>query len=115
MPVAAKGRSVRGEADATDLLAAVSASGLPLATWCGEHGVNAHSLYWWRSKMHDRDVHKSGGSQPLPRLVEVRVAAPPVAGPARYEVVLPNEVVVRVGADFDAEVLRRLVGAVRAC
>jgi hypothetical protein len=121
MPVKVEGRRVRNEADAVELLSAVSGSRLPLATWCGANGVNACSLYWWRAKLHARDVAQPSRSVRFPRLVEVQVPAA-VAAPAartaasdRYEVVLPNDLVVRVGADFDAGVLRRLVEAVRPC
>lgn len=45
------GRSVRDEAEARELLAAVASGAQPLKSWCHANGVNPHSLYWWRSKL----------------------------------------------------------------
>jgi hypothetical protein len=117
MPPYQGGRKVTDESDARGLLEAVGASGKPLSTWCRENGINACSLYVWRAKVHDRDVHGSAVARPLPlpRLVEVQVPLGAAAGSDRYEVVLPNDLVVRVGGDFDVGVLRRLVEAVRSC
>ena len=93
-----------GEDQARDLLAAWRDVGGPLAAFCRERGVPYYALYKWRRRMKPQ----------LPVLLEVKVAQPIRA--ATYEVVVANGRLVRVGDDFDSDVLVRLLGAVeRAC
>lgn len=103
-------RHVRDDADGAALLQQVEASGLPLHTWCRQNGVVAHSLYWYRRKQRRLQA------APVTALVEVKVKDLVRAVPATYEVVLDNGRVVRVGSDFEDDVVLRLVGLLeRAC
>lgn len=116
-----KGRRVRDEGDARELLAAAAASGEPLKPWCQSHGVNPHSLYWWRSKLgrHQTSRRRTRRHPRLQRALEaVPVAEVTLALPLRaprYELVLPNGLVLRVDTGFEAETVERLLAVALRC
>ena len=107
-------RNVRDEADARSLLADVLASGQPLKPWCRAHNINAHSLYWWRTKLFGATVRRPAPVAPEDVPV-VEVSIPRAPEPIRYEVELPNRVVVRVDGRFDVPVLQRLLSVALRC
>lgn len=109
MDVAA--RHVRDDADGAELLRQVTESGLPLHTWCRANGIVPHSLYWYRRKQ-----RRLGAAGLVMALVEVKVKGLVAATPATYDVVLDNGRIVRVGSEFDDDVVLRLVTLLeRAC
>lgn len=91
------------EEDARAVLAVYRASGQPLKTFCRAHGVGVRRLRWWRQGL----PREEAVPEPAPRFVPVQVL--PSSGAAPLEVVLPRGPVLRVAADFDDAVLRRLL------
>jgi transposase-like protein len=92
------------------VLADARQSGESLSAYAQRHGIDPQRLYSWRRKL---DAVKEAESSPLREaFVPVRVAPGKSATPAAtLELVLAAGRVVRVGADFDARALRRLVEA----
>lgn len=109
------GRRVRDEAEARACLAAVGASGLSPREWARSNGFDGRSLQAWRLNLARRasaSTLRAAPPKPAPRLVEL---LPRPAAAAPVYVIQVGELRVEVGADFDGDVLRRLVQAVAAC
>lgn len=100
-------RKLRDVRDAQACLAAVTASGLPRSEWARSNGVSARSLNAWRLNLERAEARRQ-----RPALVEL--VASPSPSSARYRV-LCGDLAVEVEADFDADVLRRLIDVVTAC
>ncbi len=95
------------EQDAREVLAAQESSGVGVAAFAAEHGLDPQRLYSWRRRV-------AAGDRITFR--EVVVPAAGVASQAApFEVVLATGLVVRVPAMFDAVALGRLLEVVRAC
>ncbi len=92
-------------------------SGLSQAEFCRRRHVNYGTFVWWKRQLANAagDVPKQPGrlAKASKRFVEVRLASP-LPGPA-YEVVLAGGRSIRVGAQFDPEILSRLIAAVESC
>jgi hypothetical protein len=111
------GRRILDEQDARRCLAAVKSSQASLAEWSQAHRVDGRSLNLWRLNLERR-----GGPQARVALkvVELVPAAAPVpaapgggeGGTFRLRI---RGVEVEVGADFDEQSLRRLVGLLKSC
>jgi hypothetical protein len=86
---------------AVELAASWRASGLTMAEFCRVHDIAAWSFYQWRRRVDSLPVKAA------PRLLEVKLRDA-VRRSAVYEVVV-GELRVRVGDDFDAETLERLL------
>ncbi len=91
--------------DAQIALAALQASGLPLATFAHQHGIKAQRLYGWRRVL---DVARA----PV-RFVEVQRHTREAAATRRYEVRLAEGDRIRLGGPIDADDLRALVRVLR--
>lgn len=99
-------------------------SGQTLADFCRERGVSYGQLYWWKRKLaspaskHAEGVKGAGAFAPV-TLVEMAQAPEGTAGkPSEaattdrgLEVVASNGRRIRIGRDFDPEVLVRLLSA----
>jgi transposase len=95
-------------------------SGEKVGTFARRHGVGAERLRWWLRRL-QKEAEGSSQARPVRfapvRLVEKSAAQPPreKQGPARaagaLEVLVAGGRVVRVGSDFDAALLRRVVAA----
>jgi len=83
--------------EAREVLAAQQASGLSVAAFADQMGINSQRLYVWR-----RQLSAEGGC--VPAFVEVTTAVA-----ERMEVVLRSGRVVRVPYSFEPESLRRLL------
>ena len=95
-------------------------SGEKVGAFARRHAVGEERLRWWLRRLRKE---REGSSQQRPvrfapvRLVEQSAAQPPRQGqgPARavgaLEVLVAGGRVVRVGSDFDAALLRRVVAA----
>ena len=112
------GRRVRDEVEARALLDAMAASGQPLGEWAQGNGIQGRSLHAWRLILDRKRARGAVPSSPrgrpksAPRLVELlprRALAEP------SYVIHVGELRVEVRADFDGEVLQRLVRVVAAC
>ena len=115
MPSRVCGRRVRDEAEARKCFDAVASSGLASRDWARRHGFDGRSLHAWRLNLARRGTSPrqcESSSESHPRLVEL-FTTPMV--PAAVYLVHVGELRVEVGADFDADVLRRLVHAVAGC
>lgn len=102
----------------SDLVSAWGQSGLSQVEFCRMRGIKAGTFAWWKRQFGKPagDLAKRRGQQPRPpaaRFVEVRL---PAASPLpTYEVVLARGRSVRVPAEFDPQVLSRLITAVESC
>lgn len=110
------GRRVRDEAEARACLDAVGASGLSPREWARNNGFDGRSLQAWRLNLARRasasTLRRTAPPKLAPRLVEL---LPRPAAVAPVYVIQVGELRVEVRADFDVDVLRRLVHAVAAC
>lgn len=96
------------EEDGRAVVEALRKSGLPLAVFARQHGLGATRVRWWRNRLEERE--EAGPMTPA-ALVPVTLigTSAPTAKPSLMEVVLASGHVVRVGSDFDAEALVKLV------
>ena len=101
------GRRIQDEADARSCLSAAQASGMSQLAWGQLHGIDGRSLNAWRMNL--ARPGRGEASEPV-RFVEL-VAEPESCG-SRYIVRL-DDFEVEVGADFEGETLRRLLGCCR--
>ena len=97
-------------------LEAQAESGLSVHDYCFAYGLEAHTLYNWRRRL-NRERPTPTGKDDASRLpaqlvfAEVVLVSPaPVSSESVVEVVLRGGRRLQVGADFDEEALRRLVG-----
>ena len=91
--------------DAATVLAAAAASGLSVAAFAARHGLRPQRLERWQRQL--------AAVQPVAETF-VEVTLPPVVRPAAgaFEIVLHTGRIVRVGAGFNADELRRLLAVV---
>lgn len=85
------------------------ASGEPLSTFARQHGLSAKRIRWWRDRLAERAVSAPISPATLVPVTIVGAPSPPARAEASMEIVLASGHVVRVGADFDAEALAKLV------
>ena len=96
------------ETDARAALAAHRTSGLSLPVFARRHGLTVQRLRWWRQRLTPAPSAAPAPAQWLP----VQLLPEPACGPTvPLEVVVRGGQVIRVPADFDPAVLRRVVGA----
>lgn len=86
-------------------------SGLSRREWCSKHGINVHTLDYWRQQLRSEPMPRKGKART--KLVPIMVAA--AAAPASIEVVLPSGIQLRVPAGADIAQVARLVHALSAC
>ena len=103
--------------DINSLLAEFDASGQSAAAFARSRGIASWKLYnalTRRSGRLRRQRHVTRSDQPA--LLPVRVVdANPPKSPAPLELVLAGGHRLLIGADFDAELLRRVLGALAQC
>ena len=101
------GRKVANAREASELLEAWARSGERLSSWCSQRGINWYSL----------SAYKGWSGEPCDGFVEVETTAlvrRTAPSSSRYRVVLGDRTV-EVGADFDDDVLGRLVRVLESC
>jgi len=96
------------EDDAAAVLGVAASSGLTLAQFANQQGVELQRLERWRRRLGFGDA-ASNHKQPPVAFEEVEAPLRAPAGGGRMEVVLRGGRVVRVDADFDADAVRRLI------
>lgn len=106
-------RSSRTEARWRSLIAAQEHSGESVAQFAAQRGLNAATLYWWRSQLRRRD-------QVEPEFVPIEIVDAKRAtdrdARAGFELELRGGRRLRVPPGFDADELARLISAIeRAC
>jgi transposase-like protein len=89
--------------DARLVLEVAERSGVSLRRFAAQHGIDPQRLYWWRRRA------LGAAASPSASLQFQEIVVKP-ATPAVLDVVLRSGHVIRVGANFDADLLRRLVG-----
>ena len=102
-----------------------SESGLTQADYCRQHQLSAAAFGWWKRRLEGKPkVRKRSPASGLPqrdnqtavRFVEVQ-RGPDIdtgSSPPVYEVLLSQRRAIRVGHDFDPDVLKRLIATVEA-
>jgi transposase-like protein len=101
------GRNKRDEWAAR--IAAWERSGQSRRAWCDKHGVNVHTLDYWRRRFRSEPALRKRRARLVPIVVAATTAAVPFA------VVLPSGVQLRVPADADVAQVAALVRALQAC
>jgi hypothetical protein len=100
-----------------------SNSGLTQAEYCRRNGLSAAAFHWWKGELR----RKSNAQKTIPPRPQQRVGSskavqfvevhgvPPASGHSEtYEIVLSRGRAIRVGRDFDSDVLKRLIVAVES-
>ncbi len=97
-------------------VAAFERSGLSRRTWCAARGLAAHSLDYWRQRLHERPARAGSRSKSLiPIVVRSSVDSPVPSSSPMVEIVLPGGVRLRAPISTDAQWLASLVRGLGAC
>ena len=101
-------RARRGREEIRALVAEFKASGMPQVEFADLVGVNRTLLGRWIRREEEFSI---------PSVVPVRIKAEAgkLSTQSDIEIVTPSGVVVRVGAGFDGETLRRVIGTIESC
>jgi len=83
-------------------------SDLTARAFCLENGLSQASFYAWQRTLAQRDAEAIPFAQVHVLADETRNPPSPAVG-AAFELVLANRRVLRIGTDFDAATLRRLL------
>ena len=106
-------------------LRAWSESGLTQADYCRQHQLSAAAFGWWKRRLEGkpkarkrspRTKRPQRDRQTAVRFVEVQ-RGPDTntsGSPAAYEVLLSRGRAIRIGHEFDPDVLKRLIATVEA-
>ena len=95
-------------------------SQLTAREFCERLGLSEPSFYAWRRTLKERGLWSPGSAtrqpekpeKPTPRFLPVQIAGS--SGPSRcFELVFPDELVLRVSDEFDAGALRRLLAVLK--
>lgn len=81
-------------------------SGLSVPAWCDGGDLNPHTLYWWRRELRRRDERRAAEG---PGFLPVRVVPDEDRPSGELRVALRGRREVIVTADFDEQLLARLV------
>ena len=106
------GRRILNEQDARRCLAAAKSARGGLAMWARAQGVDGRSLNAWRVNLGRRGVARVRAV--VPKMVEL-VPTATLAAPRVPYVLHIGGVELEVGANFDEQFLRRLVGLLKSC
>jgi len=91
-----------------------SKSGLTQAEYCRRNEISAAAFHWWKRHLREKPKAQKDSSTPM-QFVEVHGVPPAHAGCGEtYEVVLSRGRAIRIGRDFDSDVLKRLIAAVES-
>jgi transposase-like protein len=90
-------------------VAAWERSGLSRRVWCDRHGVNVHTLDYWRRRL-PAGLRRRAGRDAGPGLIPLSVT-----GAAEIEILLPGGVRLRVPTGADVGQVVQWVQALRAC
>ena len=93
--------------EAKQALAAAAESGLSLRAYAAEAHLDPRRLWRWRKRLESEPGETTPAFQEVRRAVVVERRG--VVESERIEVVLRSGVILRIGASFDAGVLRRLL------
>ncbi|MHC4169603.1 MAG: IS66 family insertion sequence element accessory protein TnpA [Planctomycetota bacterium] len=101
-----------------------SGTGLTQAEYCRRNKLSAAAFHWWKGHLRKKAEVQKGlstkrqqpnGPANTMQFVEVHGVRPTHAGRGEtYEVVLSRSRAIRVGRDFDSDVLKRLIVVVES-
>jgi hypothetical protein len=101
-----------------------SKSGLTQAEYCRQNNLSAAAFHWWKREFRRKfNAQKAipakrqqrNSSSTAMQFVEVHSVRPAHSGRGEtYEVVLSRGRAIRVGRDFDSDVLKRLIAVVES-
>lgn len=106
------------------LVAEWERSGQSQVEFCNRRGLKVVTFAWWKRRLQipSQDMPKRRGRPPKVsnRFIEVRLPGPSSSLPGMssasgYEVVLASGRSIRVPAQFDPQILSRLITAVESC
>lgn len=96
-------------------LAACERSGLSRRAWCSEHGINVHTLDYWRSRLRAQPAKPRKSKRRSQALVPIVVSGAASALATRaIELRLPGGIELRA-ASLDARWVAALIRELRAC
>jgi hypothetical protein len=91
-----------------------SESGLTQAEYCRHNKISAAAFNWWKRHLRKKSNTQRDSSTSM-QFVEVHGIPPAhVSRGETYEIGLSRGRAIRVGRDFDADVLKRLITAVES-
>jgi hypothetical protein len=89
-----------------------SKSALTQAEYCRRNGLSAAAFHWWKGELRRKSKVQKESSTSM-QFVEVHGVSPAHAGLGEtYEIALFRGRAIRVGRDFDSDVLKRLIAVV---
>ena len=101
-----------------------SESGLTQAEYCRQNRLSAAAFHWWKGHLRKKSEaqksdsvkgHQPSGLANSMQFVEVHGVPPALGGRGEtYEVVLSQGRTIRVGRDFDSDILKRLIATVES-
>ena len=93
-----------------------SKSGLGAEAFCRKHGLSSCKFYWWKREVRrerEKRIHSKAARSSFARVQVIRSHKPRIASPqalsTSYEISLRGSRSIRIGGDFDPEVLKKLV------
>ena len=91
-----------------------SESGLTQAEYCRRNKLSSAAFNWWKRNLRKKSKTQKDSSTSM-QFVEVHGVSPPHSGhDETYEILLSRDRAIRVGSDFDSDVLKRLIAAVES-
>ena len=91
-----------------------SKSSLTQAEYCRRNKLSAAAFHWWKGELRRKAKAEKKPPASMP-FVEVHGVSPAHAGLGEtYEIALSRGRAIRVGRDFDSDVLKRLIVAVES-
>jgi transposase len=101
-------------ADARLLIVAQKTSGMTVVDFAARHGFIPQRLHRWKGKLRQQEKAPKAPVRASKTFVPVQLVGPRRAGEGTLEVVVRGGRSVRVGSDFDAGLLQRVVAALEA-
>jgi transposase len=95
------------------LVAGWPRSGLTQEVYCARHGISVGSLQRWRRIFAEDAVPGSRASSPVSEFVPVTLVGEPATPTAELTLVLTDGLRIEIGAQCQAETLKRVLGVLR--
>lgn len=105
----------------SELVGRWSVSGVSQLEFCRREGIKAGTFAWWKRQLQQRagaaSARRGRRSRTTERFVELRLTSADSQSGSMpgFEVVLPRGRSIRVPAQFDPQVLSRLITTVESC
>ena len=98
-------------------------SSLSARAWCREHDISVDRFYYWRRKLsgNHQSAHLPKGTEGPTGIAQVNLVLHQAQEASPHSLAQPQVMIkiddfqVYVGASFEDEVLRRVLGVVKAC